>query len=71
MKNDINKTDKGRVPVPDSLFEILITRGKWEEEKTQEIKLAYDVGNKEEVFRLVGELLYTGPGTIEQTPPGQ
>jgi hypothetical protein len=65
MKTDPSKTDKGRVPVPDSLFDILITRGKWEEEKIQEIKIAYDAGDREKVFALVGELLYTGPGTMD------
>jgi len=64
MKNDTNKTDKGRVPAPDSLVDILNTRCRWEEEKTQEIKIAYDAGDREKVFTFVGELLYTGPGTI-------
>jgi len=68
MKNDTNKNGKDRLPVPDSLFDILVTRGQWEEEKIQEIKIAYDAGDREKVFTLVGELLYTGPGTIERKP---
>jgi len=48
---------------PDSLVDILIARGAYEEGKIEEIKAAYDARDKDRVFSLVGELLYEGPGT--------
>ncbi|HEY0255810.1 MAG TPA: hypothetical protein VGC39_00090 [Candidatus Methylacidiphilales bacterium] len=68
MNNDTEKNNKGRVPVPDSLIEIFATRARWEEAKLDEIKVAYDAGDKEKVFKLSGELLYEGPGTVDKQP---
>ncbi len=57
--------------IPDSLIEILCTRGRYEEEKIAEIKVALAAGDKDLVFRLADEMIYEGPGTTPRTKPKQ
>ena len=59
-----------KMEAPDSLVEILMVRAQYEEEKQEEIKVAYDAKDKDRVFDLVGELLYEGPGTVPRQTPG-
>ena len=59
-KNQTNKAAE----VPDSLIEILCQRGRYEEEMLVRIKDAFDKNEQGKVFRLVGKLLYEGPGTV-------
>jgi hypothetical protein len=63
-KNQIDKTAE----VPDSLIEILCQRGRYEEEMLERIKDAFDKNDQRKVFRLVGKLLYEGPGTVPLSP---
>jgi hypothetical protein len=62
-----NQTDK-TAEVPDSLIEILCQRGRYEEEMLERIKDAFDKNDQRKVFRLVGKLLYEGPGTVPLSP---
>jgi hypothetical protein len=41
-----------------------MARGKYEQEKQAEIKIAYDAQDKDRVYDLVGKLLYEGPGSL-------
>jgi len=63
-KNQTNKAAE----VPDSLIEILCQRGRYEEEMLDRIKVAFDREDQRKVFRLVGKLLYEGPGTVPLSP---
>ncbi len=53
---------------PDSLIEILCQRGRYEEEMLERIKDAFDKNEQRKVFRLVGKLLYEGPGIVPLSP---
>jgi hypothetical protein len=48
--------------VPDSLLGIFQARAEYEAGVLARIKVAYDGNDSQLVFRLVGDLLYCGPG---------
>jgi len=55
-------TADGANPVPDSLLAMFMARGEFEEAVIAKIKVAYDRKDSASVYRLVGKLLYSGPG---------
>lgn len=52
--------------IPENLRDILFARGEYESDKLEQIKMAFDDGDKNRVFTLVEELIYGGPGTIKR-----
>ncbi len=59
-----NTSQDPQSEIPDNLRAILFARGAYEAEKIEQIKMAFDDGDKDRVWELVKELLYGGPGAI-------